>query len=122
MTIKEIVTKYFEYVNSAQWDNYISLFDDNVIMDEQLGGHLEGIEEVNKGIEGLRNSPGFKNYLVDMVVDGDVAMARWHIQADFGPEKQVEARGVNYFVIKDEKIVRFANYHDTKPFDVLFNK
>ena len=120
MSTREIILKYFESVNTGQWEDYISLFADDVVMDEQIAGHLVGIDEVRKGIEGLRTARRFNNNLVDMVVEGDLAMARWHISADFGDGRLVEARGVNYYKIVDGKIAYFANYHDTKPFDVLF--
>jgi len=120
MNTRQIVEKYFESVNSGQWEDYISLFADDPVMDEQIAGHLVGIEEVRRGIEGLRSAPRFNNSLIDMVVEGDSAMARWRISADFGNGRIVEAQGVNYYRIADGKIAYFANYHDTKPFDVLF--
>jgi ketosteroid isomerase-like protein len=118
--MRQTVLKYFEYVNAGAWEDYLQLFADDVVMDEQLAGHLVGIDEVRKGIAGLRTAPHFQNSLVDMVVEGEIAMARWHIDADFGEGRLVDARGVNYFRIVSGKIVYFANYHDTRPFDVLF--
>lgn len=123
MNTREIVTKYFEYVNAGQWDRYLELFDEHVIMDEQITGHLEGIQEVRKGIEGLKKAPKFQNHLIDMVVEDNFAMARWHIEAILAPDINIDVKGVNYFEIKDGKIVRFANYHDTAPFSpILKNK
>lgn len=111
MDTREIVTKYFEYVNAGKWDDYLTLFDDNIVMDEQLGGHIEGIEAVRQEIEGLRNSPKFQNHPQEMVIEGDRAMVIWHIET-LGPKGEpIEADGVNYYRIKDGKIVYFANYH-----------
>jgi ketosteroid isomerase-like protein len=115
MNTREVVTKYFEYVNAGKWDDYLTLFDDHVVMDEQLMGHLEGIEAVRHGIEALRNAPKFQNHPLEMVVEGDKAMAVWHIEA-IGPTGPIDAKGANYYEIKNGKIVRFANYHDTAPF------
>lgn len=122
MTTREIVLQYFECVNTGRWEEYIGLFANDVVMDEQLAGHLVGIGEVRRGIEGLRTAPRFKNNLVDMVVEGDRAMARWHIDADFGDGKTVDARGVNYYEIANGKITYFANYHDSRPFDRVLGK
>ena len=115
MDTREVVTKYFEYVNAHQWDDYLTLFDDHVVMDEQILGHLEGIESVRKGIEGLRNAPLFQNHPLEMVVEGNRAMVIWHIEAP-GPNGWLDLKGANVFEIKNGKIVRFANYHDTAPF------
>lgn len=122
METRELITKYFDYVNSGQWDNYLGLFADDVIMDEQLSGHLEGKKAVAAGIEGLRHAVKFENHLLDMVVEGDRAMARWHIIAIPAPGINIEAFGVNYFEIKNGKIARFANYHDTAPFAAILGK
>ena len=90
MNTKQVVTNYFKHVNAGEWDEYLDLFDDNVIMDEQLMGHMEGKTAVAQGIEGLKNAPKFENHLVDMVVDGDRAMARWHIVASPAPGVNIE--------------------------------
>ena len=116
MDIKEIVTKYFFYVNTRDWDGYLSLFDDNVVMDEQLLGRVEGIDKVAEGIEGLRNSPKFFNHMREFIADGERAMAVWHIET-VGPNgEDIQADGVNYFKVANGKIVYFANFHDSAPF------
>jgi ketosteroid isomerase-like protein len=116
---REIVTRYFEYVNSGRWDDYLTLFADDVVMDEQLLGHLEGVDQVRKGIEGLRGNPDFRNRPSEIVVEGDRAMARWHISSPLPNGKQLELDGANFYRIKDGKIVYFANFHDTAPFQGL---
>jgi ketosteroid isomerase-like protein len=122
MDTREVITKYFKYVNAGEWDKYLDLYADNVIMDEQLMGHMEGKQAVAEGIENLKNAPKFENHLLDMVVEGDRAMARWHISTVPAPGINIEVDGVNYFEIKGGKIVHFANYHDTAPFAPLFQK
>ena len=122
MNTREVVQKYFDYVNAGKWDEYLSLFDDDVIMDEQLMGHLEGKEAVAHGIEGLKNAPKFENHLIDMVVEGNRAMARWHIVAVPAPGIDIECKGANYYEISNGKITKFANYHDTAPFAPILQK
>ncbi len=116
MDTRDVVTKYFDYVNTGRWDDYLTLFDDHIVMDEQLMGHVEGIDHLRQGIEMLRANPGFRNRPREIVVDGDKAMAVWHISAPLPNGKSIEADGANFYRIKDGKIVYFSNYHDTKPF------
>ena len=120
MNTRQIVETYFEYVNSGRWDDYLTLFADDVVMEEQLLGRVEGIEAVGKGIEGLRAQPDFRNRPKEIVVEGDRAMAIWHITAPQPDGKVLEVDGVNFFRIEDGKIAYFANYHDTAPFTELF--
>jgi ketosteroid isomerase-like protein len=121
MDTREVVTKYFEYVNAGRWDDYLSLFDDNVVMDEQLMGHLEGIEAVRHGIEALRQAPKFQNHPLEMVVEGDRAMVIWHIETVGPGGVPIDAKGVNYYRIANGKIVTFQNYHDTAPFKPILD-
>jgi ketosteroid isomerase-like protein len=117
----EIVRNYFDNVNAGKWDEYLALFDDKIVMDEQLMGHVEGIEHVRQSIEMLKAAPKFQNHLKVMVVEGDKAMARWHIST-LGPKGEaIEADGVNYYEFKNGKIVYFSNYHDTKPFQPVLD-
>ncbi len=119
MDTRQIVTNYFDYVNSGRWDDYLNLFADNIVMDEQLMGHVEGMDHLRQSIEGLRHQPKFQNRPREIVVEGDRAMAIWHISA-FGPNgAPIEADGVNFYRIKDGKISYFANYHDTRPFAAI---
>jgi len=119
MDTREVVSKYFEYVNSGRWDDYLTLFDDHVVMDEQLMGHMEGIAEVAKGIEGLRHQPSFRNQPLEIIVEGDKSMAIWRITADLPNGAKLDGKGVNFFVVKNGKIVKFSNYHDTVPFKAV---
>jgi ketosteroid isomerase-like protein len=116
MKARELVERYFEYVNAGRWDDYLGLFADDVVMDEQLSGHIEGIEALAKGIEGLRTSTFFKNHPLKIVAEQNLAMATWRIET-VGPNgERIEAKGANYFEIENGKIKYFANFHDTVPF------
>jgi hypothetical protein len=53
MDTRTVVENYFECVNSGIWVDYLNLLADDIIMDEQLLGHIEGKEALAKGIEGL---------------------------------------------------------------------
>ncbi|MDP3913586.1 MAG: nuclear transport factor 2 family protein [Bacteroidota bacterium] len=116
MTTKEVIEKYFEFVNSGNWDAYLTLFDQNVIMEEQLLGHIEGIENVAAGIEGLRNNREFRNFPLEIIVEGDKAVALWNIQSPMANGNKLDLKGANYYRVKDGKIVYFSNFHDTSVF------
>ncbi len=119
MDTREIVTNYFDFVNTGRWDDYLNLFDDNIVMDEQMFGHVEGINHLRQSVETLRAQPGFRNIPREIVVDGDKAMVVWQISAPMPNGKSLEVDGANFYKIRDGKIVYFSNYHDTKPFAVL---
>lgn len=116
MDTRNIVKQYFDNVNAGEWDKWLNLFDENIVMDEQLSGHIEGINDLAKSIEGLRSSPKFQNHLLEFVVEGNRAMANWHLQTTRPDGKNIEVKGVNYYKIKNGKIIYFANFHDTLPF------
>jgi ketosteroid isomerase-like protein len=116
MNTSEVVHEYFDCVNTARWDDYVELFGKDVVMEEQLAGHIEGKVAVAGSIEGLRNNKTFRNVPREFVVEGDKAMVLWHISFDGPKGEKIEADGVNFFKVKEGKIVYFANFHDTRPF------
>ena len=116
MDIRTVVDSYFDCVNTGRWDDYLELFDPDVVMDEQLAGHLEGRAAVADSIRGLRTNPDFRNRPVEIVVEGDRAMASWHLTSPRPGGGTLDVRGVNLFRISDGRIRYFANYHDTAPF------
>jgi ketosteroid isomerase-like protein len=122
VSTRDIINQYFEYVNSGRWDEYLSLFADDIVMDEQILGHVEGISQLRAGIEGLRNNPDFRNHPREIVVEGDRAMVVWHIVAPQPDGSKLELDGANFYRIRNGKIVYFSNYHDTAPFKAIGNK
>lgn len=116
MDTREIVRKYFEYVNSGQWDQYLTLFAPTIVMDEQLAGHLEGIDAVRNSVQGLRDNHDFRNYPHEIVVEGNRALATWHITASQANGAMLEVDGVNFYRIENGLIAYFRNFHDTAPF------
>jgi len=36
VSTRDTIDRYFEYVNSGRWDDYLALFADDVVMDEQI--------------------------------------------------------------------------------------
>jgi ketosteroid isomerase-like protein len=123
MDTKEVVDKYFETVNAGDWDTWLTLFDDNIVMDEQLAGRIEGVETLKGGIAGLKKGYSkFQNHPLHVVVQGNEASVVWHIEAANASGVPIDAKGTNYFQMKDGKITYMANFHDTVPFDPFVNQ
>jgi ketosteroid isomerase-like protein len=114
---RALVNKYFESVNAGDWETWLSLFDDNVVMDEQLAGHVEGIDVLRGAVGALKKGYSrFKNYPIEVVVEGEKAMVVWRIEAANAKGVPINAKGVNFFRFSDGKITYMANFHDTVPF------
>lgn len=123
MDTREVVDKYFEAVNAGNWDRWLTLFDDNIVMDEQLAGRIEGIEKLRGGIAGLKKGYSkFQNHPLHVVVEGNQASAVWHIEAANANGVPINAKGTNYFQVEDGKITYMANFHDTVPFGPFVNQ
>ena len=119
MKTKKIIEKYFEYVNAGKWDDYLGLFADDIVMDEQLMGHIEGKEQLAKGLEQLKNAKQFRNEPVQIVAERNRAMAVWHITAMPVEGVNIDAKGANYYELENGRIKYFSNYHDTAPFAAI---
>lgn len=123
MDTKEVVTKYYEYVNAGDWNNWLTLFDDKVVMDEQLAGHIEGVEILRGAVGGLEKGYSkFQNIPKHIVVNGNEACAVSRIEAANASGVPIEANVANYFVVENGKITYMSNYHDTRPFDPFMNQ
>lgn len=118
MNTQEVITQYYQAVNSGNWDFWLTLFDDNVIIDEQLAGHVEGVAVLRGAVDGLKHGYSkFVNTPKHIVVNGDEACVVSHISAANAHGVPIEAEVANYFRLRQGKIAYMANFHDTRPFD-----
>lgn len=123
MNTQEVVEKYYETLNAGDWDTWLTLFDDNVIMDEQLAGHLEGVEILRGAVGGIKKGYSkFQNQPKHIVVNGNEACAVSQIEAANASGVPIEAKVANYFRIENGKIVYMSNFHDSKPFEPFLNQ
>jgi ketosteroid isomerase-like protein len=113
---QELLDRYYTSVNSGDWDTWLTLFDDNLVMDEQLMGHVEGIGTLRNVVNDLRKFPKFQMTPLHTTVQGNEGMVAWHFDAITPDNKTISINGANYFRFQDGKIVYMSNYHDTKPF------
>ncbi|NCC36517.1 MAG: nuclear transport factor 2 family protein, partial [Chloroflexia bacterium] len=44
MNTREIVQAYFDTINQQDWATWIGLFAEEIVIDEALSGHMEGLE------------------------------------------------------------------------------
>ena len=117
MTTQQVIDAYYEYVNKGDWDGWLTLFTDDTVMDEQLAGHSEGLKVLADGVGGLkRGYSKFHMQPVHVVIDGDKAVVIWHCEAANAAGVPIDARGANYFEMRDGKIAYTANFHDSVPF------
>ena len=80
MTTREIIKKYYEYANAGEWDSWCDLFAEDMVMDEQLAGHIEGLDKLRPMMAGMGKAYSkFQNVPKHIIVDGDEAGAVSHI-------------------------------------------
>ena len=114
-----ILKRYYEYANAGAWDAWCSLFADDMVMDEQLSGHIEGLATLRPLMDGMGTTYAkFQNVPRRMFVSGDEGAVVSHISARAAryPDEPIEADVMNYFRFKDGKIGYMANFHDSRPF------
>jgi ketosteroid isomerase-like protein len=123
MDTREVIKTYYDSVNRGNWDTWLSLFDENIIMDEQLAGHIEGISTLRGAIDGLKKGYSrFKNRPRHIVVEGDRAAVVSHISAANAAGDPIEAEVANYFQIQNGRITYMATLHDSVPFAPFLNQ
>src|SRR5690242_2761211 len=123
MTTRETIETYYASVNRGDWDTWLTLFKDDVVIDEQLAGHVEGIGILRGAIDVMKTGYSkFQNVPKHIVVEGDEATCISHISAANAAGEPIEAEVANYFRLEDGKIAYMANFHDTRPFDPFVNQ
>ena len=117
MSTRDVITRYYELANLGAWDAWTDLFAPDLVMDEQLAGHIEGqqvLREMMRGFPSLY--PSFRNTPAHILIDGSAAAVISHISATTAAGVPIEADVANYFVLAGDRIIYLANFHDTVPF------
>ncbi len=119
MDTKQVIDTYYQLANAGEWDAWCDLFAEDVVMDEQLAGHVEGLATLRSMMGGMDAYASFQNVPQHIVVGGEEAAVVSHISAVAAkaPDQPIEADVMNYFVVKNGKITYLKNVHDTRPFD-----
>jgi len=114
---RQVIDSYYASVNRGDWDTWLTLFDEDVVIDEQLAGHVEGAAILRGAVAGMQKGYSkFQNVPTHVVVDGDQACVTSHISAANASGVPIEAEVANYFKLTDGKIAYMANFHDSVPF------
>ncbi len=123
MSNREIIEAYYKYANAGDWDKWCDLFTDDMIMDEQLAGHIEGLATLRPMMGGMKVAYSkFQNVPKQILVEGDQGAVVSHISAANAAGVPIEADVMNYFRFRDGKISYMANFHDSKPFEPFLNQ
>jgi ketosteroid isomerase-like protein len=116
---RQIIDNYYRYANAGEWSKWCDLFAEEMVMDEQLAGHIEGLATLRPMMDGMGEAYArFQNMPLHILVDGDQGAVVSHISARAAryPDAPIEAEVMNYFRFADGKIAYMANFHDSKPF------
>jgi ketosteroid isomerase-like protein len=120
---RDVIHAYYKSANAGDWQRWLSLFQEDVVIDEQLAGHLEGLDLLRGAIDGMEKGYSkFQNVPKHIVCQGDEAAVHSHISAANAAGEPIEAEVANYFKLRDGKIAYMANFHDTRPFDPFVNQ
>jgi hypothetical protein len=123
MTPTEVIDKYYEYANTGNWNLWLELFAENTILDEQLAGHVEGLSNLRKLMSGFGGYSSFKNRPEHVIINDCQGAVVSHISAVTTSGVSIEAGVMNYFRFDAQnKIVYFANFHDTVPFQPFLDQ
>jgi ketosteroid isomerase-like protein len=116
-TSKEVIERYYEHANAGNWDAWCDLFAEDMVMDEQLAGHIEGLSTLRPMMAGMGKAYSkFQNRPKHIIVEGEQGAVVSHISAANAAGVPIEADVMNYFRITDGKIAYMANFHDSRPF------
>ncbi|MEW6219605.1 MAG: nuclear transport factor 2 family protein [Thermodesulfobacteriota bacterium] len=125
MEPRQIIEQYYVHANAGAWDKWCDLFAEDMVMDEQLAGHIEGLASLRPMMAGMGTAYAkFQNRPKHILVDGHQAAVVSHISALAArhPDRPIEAEVMNYFEIKNGKISYMANFHDSRPFQPFLDQ
>lgn len=123
MTTREVVERYFATINARDWDGWLELFTADVVMDEALSGHLEGLDAMRESAAGIEQGfAEFKNHLEHLIVEGNQAAAVCRIEAMTVTGVSLVSTGANFYQLKDGNICYMSSYHDSVPFVAAFGQ
>jgi len=117
---KTIIEKYYQHANAGEWMAWCDLFTDDMVMDEQLAGHIEGLATLREMMKGMGAAYAkFQNVPIEIVVEGDKGAVKSHISARAAkyPDEPIESDVMNFFTFKNGKIAYMSNHHDSRPFE-----
>ena len=68
---RDVLIAYYRTANAGDWQEWLTLFQEDVVIDEQLAGHVEGLDILRGAIGGMEKGYSrFQNVPKQMVVQG----------------------------------------------------
>ena len=123
MNTREVIDKYYETANAGDWDAWCDLFAEDMVMDEQLAGHIEGLSTLRPMMAGMGKAYSkFQNVAKHVIVSENECAVVSHISAANAAGEPIEADVMNYFRLENGKIAYMANFHDSVPFAPFLNQ
>jgi ketosteroid isomerase-like protein len=123
MNTRTVIDTYYDSVNKGDWNTWLTLFDNDIVIDEQLAGHIEGIATLRGGVDAMKTGYSrFQNKPMHIVINDNEACVISHISAANASGVPIEANVANYFRLENGKIKYMANFHDTVPFAPFVNQ
>jgi ketosteroid isomerase-like protein len=125
MDTRAVIERYYDCVNRGAWQEWLTLFSDDVVGDEQLAGHFAGIDVLRGAIDAISSGYSrFNMYPQRIVVDGDAACVVWRCDAANAAQVPIaypgnpgrQVIGANFFQVQNGKIVYMRTIHDSLPF------
>lgn len=114
---REIIGQYYGYVNAGDWDGWLTIMDDGLVVDEQIDGHVEGKSNLlGIGDHFRKVYSKFLMHPQQIIVQGEHAAVIWHNESANAAGVPISAIGANYFQVKNGKITYMRTIHDTVPF------
>jgi ketosteroid isomerase-like protein len=114
---REVIGQYYNYVNSGDWDGWLTIMSDDLVVDEQIDGHVEGKSNLlGIGDHFRKVYSKFLMHPQHIIVQGEQAAVIWQNESANAAGVPISAIGANYFQVKDGKITYMRTIHDTVPF------
>ncbi|MGH9265193.1 MAG: nuclear transport factor 2 family protein [Acidimicrobiales bacterium] len=114
---REVIGQYYNYVNAGDWDGWLTLMDDDLVVDEQIDGHVEGKSNIlGIGDHFRKVYSKFLMHPMHIIVQGEQAAVIWQNESANAAGVPISAIGANYFQVRNGKITYMRTIHDTVPF------
>ena len=83
---RDVLIAYYRTANAGDWQEWLTLFQEDVVIDEQLAGHVEGLDILRGAIGGMEKGYSrFQNVPKHMVVPGQQRRRRLaHLRRERG--------------------------------------
>lgn len=131
MTTRDVIDHYYDCVNRGDWQQWLTLFSNDVVGDEQLAGHFVGIDTLRGAVNGIRSGYRvFRMHPQHEVIDGDAGVVVWQFEGQnshgvpiaYPNDPNREVVGANYFQVENDHIVYMRTIHDSLPFQPFLDQ